>query len=129
MNPANQFVASFLGNPPISYFHFPVRDGQVEVSDSCRLPLNLPHEGDVITGIRPEAWRKGGDMAVEVQAVEQHGKDHQITFTLAGVKARALLDISEPVQVGDTVHLTVNPRFVYYFDAASGTRLYEEAER
>ena len=127
LNPGNQFVASFLGNPPISYFRFPVQDGCLQISDSCRLPLSLRHEGAVVTGIRPEAWRKGSGLAVQVQAVEQHGKDNQITFQLAGTKARALLDVTEPVRVGDTVSLTLDPRFVYFFDEATGTRLYGEA--
>ena len=127
LNPGNQFVASFLGNPPISYFRFPVQDGCLQISDSCRLPLSLRHEGAVVTGIRPEAWRKGDGLAVHVQAVEQHGKDNQITFQLAGTKARALLDVTEPVRVGDTVSLTLDPRFVYFFDEATGTRLYGEA--
>ena len=127
LNPGNQFVASFLGNPPISYFRFPVQDGCLQISDSCRLPLSLRHEGAVVTGIRPEAWRKGDGLAVQVQAVEQHGKDNQITFQLAGTKARALLDVTEPVRVGDTVSLTLDPRFVYFFDEATGTRLYGEA--
>ena len=127
LNPGNQFVASFLGNPPISYFRFPVQDGCLQISDSCRLPLSLRHEGAVVTGIRPEAWRKGDGLAVQVQAVEQHGKDNQITFQLAGTKARALLDVTEPVRVGDTVSLTLDPRFVYSFDEATGTRLYGEA--
>ena len=127
LNPGNQFVASFLGNPPISYFRFPVQDGCLQISDSCRLPLSLRHEGEIVTGIRPEAWRKGDGLAVQVQAVEQHGKDNQITFQLAGTKARALLDVTEPVRVGDTVSLTLDPRFVYFFDEATGTRLYGEA--
>ena len=127
LDPGNQFVASFLGNPPISYFRFPVQDGCLQISDTCRLPLSLRHEGAVVTGIRPEAWRKGGGLAVQVQAVEQHGKDNQITFQLAGTKARALLDVTEPVRVGDTVSLTLDPRFVYFFDEATGTRLYGEA--
>ena len=127
LNPGNQFVASFLGNPPISYFRFPMQDGCLQISDSCRLPLSLRHEGAVVTGIRPEAWRKGDGLAVQVQAVEQHGKDNQITFQLAGTKARALLDVTEPVRVGDTVSLTLDPRFVYFFDEATGTRLYGEA--
>ena len=127
LNPGNQFVASFLGNPPISYFRFPVQDGCLQISDTCRLPLSLRHEGTVVTGIRPEAWRKGDGLAVQVQAVEQHGKDNQITFQLAGTKARALLDVTEPVRVGDTVSLTLDPRFVYFFDEATGTRLYGEA--
>ena len=127
LNPGNQFVASFLGNPPISYFRFPVQDGCLQISDSCRLPLSLQHEGEIVTGIRPEAWRKGDGLAIQVQAVEQHGKDNQITFQLAGTKARALLDVTEPVRVGDTVSLTLDPRFVYFFDEATGTRLYGEA--
>ena len=127
LNPGNQFVASCLGNPPISYFRFPMQDGCLQISDSCRLPLSLRHDGAVVTGIRPEAWRKGDGLAVQVQAVEQHGKDNQITFQLAGTKARALLDVTEPVRVGDTVSLTLDPRFVYFFDEATGTRLYGEA--
>lgn len=127
MDPANQFVASFLGNPPIEYYNFPVRDRWLWITENYRVPAAVRNNGEIVTGIRPEAWGKGNDLQVQVQSVEQHGKDTQITFTLAGVKARALLDVSEPIRVGDTVGLTLKKRFLYFFDEASGSRLYEEA--
>ncbi|MBM6910642.1 ABC transporter ATP-binding protein [Oscillibacter valericigenes] len=129
LDPANQFVASFLGSPPIDYFHFPVRDGRLWITESYSLPMNIRHDGGILTGIRPEAWGRGNDLQVQIQTVEHRGKETLVTFVLAGTKTRALLDITDTVRPGDTIGLTLRTRFLYLFDEDSGIRLRQEEEK
>ena len=129
LDPAKQFVASFLGSPPIDYFHFPVRDGRLWITESYSLPMNIRHDGGILTGIRPEAWGRGNDLQVQIQTVEHRGKETLVTFVLAGTKTRALLDITDTVRPGDTIGLTLRTRFLYLFDEDSGIRLRQEEEK
>ena len=129
LDPANQFVASFLGSPPIDYFHFPVRDGRLWITESYSLPMDIRHDGGILTGIRPEAWGRGDDLRVQIQTVEHRGKEILVTFALAGTKTRALLDITDTVRPGETIGLTLRTRFLYLFDEDSGIRLRQEEEK
>lgn len=129
LDPANQFVASFLGSPPVDYFHFPMRDGRLWITESYSLPMNIRHDGGILTGIRPEAWGRGNDLQVQIQTVEHRGKETLVTFALAGTKTRALLDITDTVRPGDTIGLTLRTRFLYLFDEDSGIRLRQEEEK
>ena len=96
LNPANRFVAGFLGNPPINFFRLDVCGGAAD--------------GPVLVGIRPEAWRLGQGLRTAAEAVEMRGKDLLVTFSLAGERARAILDITAGVAAGDAVELTLEPR-------------------
>ena len=129
LDPANQFVASFLGSPPIDYFHFSMRDGRLWITESYSLPMNIRHDGGILTGIRPEAWGRGNDLQVQIQTVEHRGKETLVTFALAGTKTRALLDITDTVRPGETIGLTLRTRFLYLFDEDSGIRLRQEEEK
>ena len=129
LDPANQFVASFLGSPPIDYFHFSMRDGRLWITESYSLPMNIRHDGGILTGIRPEAWGRGDDLQVQIQTVEHRGKETLVTFALAGTKTRALLDITDTVRPGETIGLTLRTRFLYLFDEDSGIRLRQEEEK
>ena len=129
LDPVNQFVASFLGSPPIDYFRFPLRDGRLWITEGYSLPMDVRHEGGILTGIRPEAWGRGDALQVQIQTVEHRGKDTLITFGLAGTRARALLDITDTVRPGETIGVTLRPQFLYLFDAESGVRIRQEEEQ
>ena len=51
--PANLFVAKFLGTPPINVFSGKVTDGQVKIGEETVLLADLPDQ-EVTVGIRPE---------------------------------------------------------------------------
>ncbi|WP_197918923.1 ABC transporter ATP-binding protein [Thiosulfatihalobacter marinus] len=101
-NPANQFVAGFLGSPSMNF-----------------LPGDLLQGGDERTiGIRPEDLflSDTGALTAQVSHVEQlggdtnviaHVQDHQITARLFGQHA---------IEAGDTVRLGFDPAKTYAFD-------------
>ena len=123
LNPANRFVAGFLGNPPINFFRLDVCGGTVCLAEDYMLRVHGAADGPVLVGIRPEAWRLGQGLRTAAEAVEMRGKDLLVTFSLAGERARAILDITAGGAAGDAVELTLEPRLVYIFDPETGARL------
>lgn len=124
LQPVNRFVASFMGNPPIDFFHFPIKDGRLILSESYALPIRTTASGTVLTGIRPEAWEPGPGIRVIIETLEQRGRDVLAGFTLAGAKGKALLSITDRVRTGDTVELSLKRKdLLYLFNEANETRI------
>ncbi|WP_313396022.1 ATP-binding cassette domain-containing protein, partial [Pseudomonas sp.] len=140
-DPANQFVASFIGSPPMNFI--PVRlskqDGRLlALLDSgqarCELPLGVAGDGlegrEIILGIRPEQITLGtGEgnglpgIRAEVQVTEPTGPDLLVFVTLNQTKVCCRLAPDVACRVGDSLHLQFDPARVLLFDAASGERL------
>lgn len=99
-NPANVFVAGFIGTPPMNLFHVRVRSEQGEISlifgsQTITLPAGLPiasalarrNGSEVILGIRPESIalaERPGDIKVfaQVRLVEVLGGSALVHFLL-----------------------------------------------
>lgn len=141
-DPANQFVASFIGSPPMNFI--PVRltqqDGRLlAVLDSgqarCELPLGVAADEldgrEIILGIRPEqiaqcAAEGNGlpGIRAEVQVTEPTGPDLLVFVTLNQAKVCCRLAPDVACRVGDSLNLQFDPARVLLFDAASGERLH-----
>ncbi|AEJ11622.1 MULTISPECIES: ABC transporter ATP-binding protein [Pseudomonas] len=141
-DPANQFVASFIGSPPMNFI--PVRltqqDGRLlAVLDSgqarCELPLGMAADEmdgrEVILGIRPEQIALGAaegnglpGIRAEVQVTEPTGPDLLVFVTLNQTKVCCRLAPDVACRVGDNLNLQFDPARVLLFDAASGERLH-----
>ena len=123
MDPANSFVASFMGNPPISYVDVQVGGGSAVLENGLRLPCRSDYAGHAKMGIRPEAWALGGDLSVTLTDVEMRGQDQVVSFTLAGQPVRAILNAEEYVRPGQEVHLRLSEKRCYRFNPETGVRL------
>ncbi|MCB4793687.1 sn-glycerol-3-phosphate ABC transporter ATP-binding protein UgpC [Pseudomonas sp. NP21570] len=140
-NPANLFVASFIGSPPMNFVPLRIRqrDGRwVGVLNSeqgsCELPLPITSDDglrdrELILGIRPEQIGLAGDgtadfsLAVDIEVVEPTGPDTLVVFTLNQVKACCRLMPDQAPRVGETLNLQFDPRKALLFDAQTGERL------
>jgi multiple sugar transport system ATP-binding protein len=140
-DPANQFVASFIGSPPMNFI--PARLARQEgrllaLLDSgqarCELPLGLASDEldgrEIILGIRPEQIALGtGEgnglpgIRAEVQVTEPTGPDLLVFVTLNQTKVCCRLAPDVACRVGDSLNLQFDPARVLLFDAASGERL------
>lgn len=140
-DPANLFVASFIGSPPMNFI--PVRlmkqDGRVlALLDSgqarCELPLGVAAdevEGrEIILGVRPEQISLGAAegngmpaIRAEVQVTEPTGPDLLVFVTLNQTKVCCRLAPDVACRVGDSLNLQFDPARVLLFDADSGERL------
>lgn len=145
-DPANLFVASFIGSPPMNFI--PVRlqrrDGQcwavlssspgVAGQARCELPLGELEAGmesrDLILGIRPEQIQLAADdgaeapsICAEVEVTEPTGPDTLVFVNLNQTKVCCRLAPDMTPQVGSTLSLRFEPSRVLLFDAQSGERL------
>ena len=107
-NPANQFVAGFIGSPAMNFLP-ERRNGR-----------------DVLVGVRPEHLDIAGDgeageLRAEVVVVEPTGADTQIFCKVDGVDVTAVVRERHVFRPGEAVRL--KPRHTFLFDRASGNRL------
>ena len=140
-DPANLFVASFIGSPPMNFIPLRLqrKDGRLlALLDSgqarCELPLGMQDAGledrEVILGIRPEQISLAGTEAnglptlrAEVQVTEPTGPDTLVFVNLNGTKVCCRLAPDVAPQVGENLTLQFDPAKVLLFDAKSGERL------
>ncbi|WP_332822127.1 ABC transporter ATP-binding protein, partial [Pseudomonas sp.] len=140
-DPANLFVASFIGSPPMNFIPLRLqrRDGQLlALLDSgqarCELPLGAMEAGfedrEVILGIRPEQIllatdesRNQSSIRAEVEVIEPTGPDTLVFVELNQTKVCCRMAPDDAPQVGQTLELQFDPSKVLLFDAKSGERL------
>jgi len=140
-DPANLFVASFIGSPPMNFIPLRLqrKDGRlVALLDSgqarCELALSIDEAGiedrEVILGMRPEQIALVGSepsalpsIRAEVQVTEPTGPDTLVFVTLNQTKVCCRLAPDMAPQVGETLNLQFDPSKVLLFDAKSGERL------
>jgi len=115
-NPADTFVATFLGSPP----------------------MNLAELGDVIVGFRPEHFRPAsaaGDVVpfrLRVENIEYLGSEWIVSGTLAGGKLDAKkvfsrLSSAQKLSLGGTYDFAVPQRELKFFDRATEKRVEPKA--
>jgi ABC-type sugar transport system ATPase subunit len=135
-DPANLFVAGFLGTPPMNIV--PCRFSQngaayvqagplkVPVEDGLRQALSAGSHGDnLVLGVRaehvsivPEGTE--GAQPATVFTVENLGDESIVDLRLGDVSLRAKLPPTAEVQEEETLYVRLAPRRLHIFDAASG---------
>lgn len=123
LNPANSFVASFMGNPPISYVDVQVDHGWAILRNGFRIHCGNDYSGPAKLGIRPEAWSLGDDLAVTLTDVEMRGQDQVVSFLLENQPIRAILNAEEYVRPGQEIRVHISEKRCYLFDSETGNRL------
>ena len=135
--PANQFVADFLGNPPIN--NIPgvfeqggfTPDGTDEVIRLDRF-ANVPFSGRAHLAIRSESVApKESDneatMTCHVDSVYKLGKDEMALVTCGATQFRVYMSSDFGYNAGDTAYLSLKNRGVFLFDEETGERYGGEA--
>ncbi|MCS7100349.1 MAG: sn-glycerol-3-phosphate ABC transporter ATP-binding protein UgpC [Burkholderiaceae bacterium] len=126
-DPANLFVAGFIGSPAMNFLPGRIADGAVVVGEGVRIeaPRGAPVAAgaEVIVGVRPEhlSVTADGGVPAEVVVVEPTGADTQIFCRVAGRDVTAVVRERHAFHPGEVVRL--RPQLTYLFDPASGTRL------
>ena len=131
-DPANQFVADFLGNPPINNIPGTVRGGVFTTEDgkaSVALPMleKVPDGAKVNLSVRSESFTvqpdgAPGTLQCQVTGVFKTGKEEMAAFLFGDVPFRAYIDLEEGLQKGQTVSLGLKKRGVFVFDREMGRR-------
>ncbi len=130
--PANRFVADFLGNPPINHLDGTVRGGVMTLSDgSAKIahPLfKAVPEGKAVTlAIRCESAYIAEDQAsavmnCEVAHVYTMGKEELSYLKVGNTEFRAYLSTDAHVQQGQVLPIGLRERGVFVFDSETGER-------
>jgi len=133
-NPANLFVAGFIGSPAMNFLPGKVRGrGQgatVEIGSEVALPIpqgaNAEEGQSVIYGTRPEHLSlatNGLGFPAEVVVVEPTGADTQVFSKFGGVEVTSVFRERHDFRAGEAIRLVPDLARAHVFDAASGKSL------
>lgn len=128
-NPVNQFVAKFLGTPPINLFEGEVTDGKLYIGESdVMLVQNVPNQ-KVVVGVRPEGFvlDEDGALCCELKGVEVMGRDITLVSeheNSIDVEIRSIISSENQVDTeADRVHFALKREKVYLFKVDTGERI------
>jgi len=91
-DPANLFVAEFLGTPQINTFDGEVRDGKLYIGNEAVLNVKNVSDQKVYVAVRPEAFIPDpeGPLSCKFKALEVMGRDISIVFSSEFSERKAL---------------------------------------
>jgi multiple sugar transport system ATP-binding protein len=136
--PANLFVATFVGEPPMNVFEasvvnadtisFAVEDGPTLAYANSEVPQNvraaIGRRDKVIIGVRPHGVRLGsGANKARVVSNQWLGDQSHLATDVAGRLMVAVTHSPIAVKAGDTVAYRVAAADLHVFDAASGAAI------
>ena len=128
-NPANLFVAQFLGTPQINVFEGEIRDGKVRIGDEAVLDASGKPDRAVWVGIRPEGFIPDakGPFTCRMDRVEVMGRDVSVVSThpkMTGRFVRSIVSAENRFEPGqEEVRFSLKPYKVFLFDRESEERV------
>jgi len=133
-NPANLFVAGFIGSPAMNFIDATIkRNGgapSAVTEDGTTLPLAPDTAGEdgqnVIYGVRPEHLSmasEGSGALAEVSVVEPTGAETLVFSRIAGKDITAVFRERHQFAPGQQIHLAPDLGAVHLFDKATGQRV------
>ncbi|MBQ1304845.1 MAG: ABC transporter ATP-binding protein [Erysipelotrichales bacterium] len=129
-DPHNEFVASFLGNPPINKLYGYIKDGKFVLEDgSATVNIDNPNvkEGQtVVLGIRPEAIQLNQPQVDLTAVIKQRytmGKEELAFVNVGNQTIRVYLSNDYEFAVGDSVNIKLRKKGSFLFDRETGARI------
>ena len=131
-HPANDFVAGFLGNPPIAFLEAKFRDGFIQILEGA-ISLDFPEKLEALKdgtrirlGIRPEHYQPNHPIKIpgKISFVEIQGRENLYDVTLDDGNILRSIQPSdrEKIELNSRVEWGVQPKQILLFDE-SGKRL------
>ena len=126
-NPANRFVAGFIGSPPMNFLEGRFENGKfVTLDGSLSIPTGdrRPATGErIVLGVRPEHLSIGSGARFTLDLVEPIGNEVFIYATVGDNQVVARVAPRELPPIGSPIDLAFDPQHMHFFDAQSGARL------
>ena len=133
LEPANLFVAQFMGNPIINMFEMN-REEDVLKGEHFSIDINLLErdrfksdltEGKYFVGIRPEYFvlSESPLFKANINTVEMIGKDCILNFNVNGINAKSITDICNNIRENDSIGFDIDYNGIYLFQE-NGVRVY-----
>ena len=133
-DPANLFVAKFLGTPPINVFSGRVQDGKVYIGEDAVLEVSNVADQEVVVGIRPEGFQleENGALTCKLSSLEVMGRDVSVVSTndaSLNPMVRSIIDADNKVDPNaETVRFDVKPHKIFLFNKETEERIYFEVK-
>ena len=127
-NPANMFVAGFIGSPSMNFLKGNLESGCFMLDDGFPLPLGangarMRREG-VVYGIRPEHLILSDDgLPVDVAVVEQTGSETQLITRHGSQIIVCIFRERILPRVGETIRVAPDVSKIHLFSKQDGSRL------
>ena len=128
-DPANSFVAGFIGSPPMNFLDGVLSGNEIVVGDRS---IALSHSVDrrdgqaVKVGVRPKHIRLADGEAdahpFKVDLVEPTGDEMDLKGTIYGQQATMVVP-NKAIRPDDTIDILLPEESLYLFDANSGSRI------
>jgi len=141
-NPANEFVATFIGSPKMNIFrgNLTSQAGQLAINTlgatfalDARVCLDAPNElpEQVKVGIRPNDlyWTKDAPSRCiqramgTVTAIETTGSESFVLVDVGGQVVNCCFPSFASIEIGQQVDLVFDPGDLYFFDVPTGASL------
>ena len=127
-DPANLFVAKFLGTPPINVLRGRIEGERLYIGNEAVLTAVGAADGEYLVGIRPEGFIPAGDGALTLNTlrVEVMGRDVSVVAThtaMTGENIRAIVDSESEGLFGATVRFNLKCGKVDLFDTETEVRV------
>ncbi len=128
-NPANLFVAKFLGTPPINVFDARVEKGRLYIGENDVLGVPGARDGEVYAAIRPEGFipSENGRLVCKLDRVEVMGRDMSVVSENSAsqnpvirsiINSDLRIDVSKP-----EIAFDIKPHKLFIFDRATEERI------
>ncbi len=132
-DPANEFVAGFMGSPPMNIADAVVDKGGIRMGESvlaCQTPSGVAEGDSLRFGMRPDDIHlcdgsvvPGVRSRVIVDLVEQLGTEKLVHFKLDGVPVIGKADGRAVIQAGDSVEMAFDTEQAFFFNQDNGGRI------
>lgn len=140
-DPANMFVAGFMGSPPMNFIEADVVEGDVTIKSAgqqykLRLPcaeaIRASGKSRIVLGIRPEMITEPKPeelsdwlhpIIMDIEVVEPMGADTMALALWNGTEINARLSPKAGKSAGKGTEIQVNTQFAVAFDLATGERI------
>ena len=127
-DPANLFVAGFIGSPAMNLIEGSIRDGRFVTTGGTRLaPVDAGDRPNVILGVRADDMRVSaegdGGIDVRIYAFENTGEATLLTVQWGRQRVIAKGDRHLRKDQGDMVSISLDPNHLYLFDPETGNRI------
>ncbi|HSL70931.1 MAG TPA: sn-glycerol-3-phosphate ABC transporter ATP-binding protein UgpC [Longimicrobiales bacterium] len=130
--PANQFVAGFIGSPAMNLLEGTITNGTFNTAAGLRIPLANGRSSPVVVGIRPEDLHVVGgpyvpphtaEIAARLDTVEPMGNETFVYASAHGTELVARVPAQTLPPVDAPIRLALDLQRLHLFDRTSGQRL------
>ena len=135
-NPVNQFVASFIGTPPMNFLDAKIKDNNYEIGNIL-IPINnnniekyKEYNGrDVILGLRPEDFKVDNttnnnyEFNLKLIVPELLGAEYILHCKLDNQDIMVKVDAEYENSISDTISVNFPKEKLYVFDKQSGIKI------